>query len=142
MKQLFLFLALFSTCALPKMSTSQKIIIGTVLDDSGHPLIGATVLVKDTTIGTITDSDGSFTLEVTDEKSILVISFTGYGSQEIKVGNQDKLTIVLFSSIILAEIVVTGYSDKARKKIFEKRQNRTAKALAISPIFEDRRIEP
>ncbi len=142
MKQLFLFLALFSTCALSKVSTGQKIITGKVLDDSGHPLIGATVLVKGTSIGTITDTDGSFALEIPDKKSILIISSVGYETREIKVRNQEELTIVLSLRKILDEIVVTGYHGEAQKKMFGKRQKSTAEALVLSPVCGGQKVEP
>ena len=72
----------------------NRIIKGTILDATGMPVIGANVMVKGTTNGTITDMDGKFSLEV-DKNAILVVSYIGYANQEIKVGNQTNLGIII-----------------------------------------------
>ena len=73
------------------------------------PVIGANVMVKGTTNGTITDMDGKFSLEV-DKNAILVVSYIGYANQEIKVGNQNTLSITMKEDAeALDELVVVGY---------------------------------
>ena len=67
---------------------------GTIVDATGMPVIGANVMVKGTTNGTITDMDGNFSLEA-DNNAILVVSYIGFANQEIKVGNQTNLSIAL-----------------------------------------------
>ena len=95
---------------------SSKQITGTVIDKNGEPIIGANVVEKGTTNGTITDIDGKFALEV-NENSILLISFIGYTSQEIKIekGSSSILNITLQEDTqTLDEIVVVGYGTQKK----------------------------
>ena len=93
----------------------NRIIKGTILDATGMPVIGANVMVKGTTNGTITDMDGKFSLEV-DKNAILVVSYIGYANQEIKVGNQNTLSITMKEDAeALDEVVVIGYGTTKRK---------------------------
>lgn len=94
---------------------SGKVVTGTIVDPSGMPVIGANVMVKGTTNGTITDMDGKFSLEV-EEGAILQISYIGYANQEIKVGDQKTLSIALKEDAeALDELVVVGYGTMKRK---------------------------
>lgn len=87
----------------------NRTIKGTILDATGMPVIGANVVVKGTTNGTITDMDGKFSLEV-GKNAILVVSYIGYANQEIKVGNQNTLSITMKEDAeALDELVVVGY---------------------------------
>lgn len=82
---------------------------GTIVDENGLPIIGANVLVKGTTNGTITDVDGNFSLDV-ENGNILHISYIGYADQEIKVGGQNDLLVTLKENTkVLDELVVVGY---------------------------------
>lgn len=88
---------------------------GTVLDESDAPIPGVNVLVKGTTIGTTTDSEGRFTLEIENENSILVFSFIGYKSQEVPVGSQNTFSIKMEPDIqSLQEVVVVGYGEQKK----------------------------
>lgn len=101
--------------AVPAVVQSDKKITGTVLDATGMPVIGANVMVKGTTNGTITDMDGRFSLDV-DKGATLVVSYIGFANQEIKVGNQTNLSIALKEdSKALDELVVVGYG--VQKKV-------------------------
>mgnify|MGYP000331762675 FL=1 len=71
---------------------NKKTVTGTIVDANGEPIIGANIVEKGTTNGTITDIDGNFTLEVS-EKSILLVSFIGYAPQEVMVGSQQKINV-------------------------------------------------
>ncbi|MDG2450314.1 MAG: SusC/RagA family TonB-linked outer membrane protein [Saprospiraceae bacterium] len=99
--------------------TAQRTVLGIVTDaDSGESLIGANVLVSGTTLGTITDIDGSFTIEVTDEASELVVSFTGYNTQRISIaGGITTVNISLQEGSLLDEVVVTGYVTEKKKDL-------------------------
>ncbi len=93
----------------------EKKITGTVVDASGMPIIGANVMVKGTTNGTITDFDGKFVLNVPDE-AVLQISYIGYTNQEVKVGNKSELSVTLKEDTeLLDEVVVVGYG--VQKKV-------------------------
>lgn len=93
-------------------SWGQITVKGTVLDETQVPIPGATVVVKgETTNGTITDFDGNFTITVKDQSTVLVISFIGYATQEITVGTQTVLNVVLKEDAqLLEEVVAIGYA--------------------------------
>lgn len=95
----------------------QKTITGIITDDSGEPLPGVTVLIKGTSEGTVTNADGNFSLTLS-AKTILQISFVGMVTQEIEVGNQTSIDIVMVADAIgLEEVVAIGYGTKARTSV-------------------------
>lgn len=100
-------------------NAQTRTITGTVLDASfGDPIPGATVLVKGTTRGVPTDLDGKFTLDVQSGDQILVVSFVGFITQEMQIGNQSSFTITLEEDIqSLEEAVVIGYGSQDKKEI-------------------------
>ena len=112
MKHLFLLLTLlsFSLTAL-----AQQKVTGKVKDSSGEPVIGASVVVKgNNTMGTITDFDGNFMLDV-PAKSVLVISYIGYVTQEVPTTGKNSLEIVLKEDTkTLDEVVVIGYGTQRK----------------------------
>ena len=113
--KIYLFKAAERTTALANQQ--KKIITGTVVDPNGEAVIGANVLVKGTTNGTITDIDGKFSLEV-PEGAMLLVSYIGYGDYETKVGNQSNLSITLKEdSQALDELVVVGYGTMKKKDL-------------------------
>ena len=88
---------------------------GIVKDKTGEPIIGANVLEKGTTNGVITGIDGDFTLNVQNSQSVLVISFIGYKTQEITVGNNRNLNVTLADDTeLLDEVVVIGYGTQKK----------------------------
>ena len=94
-----------------------KVITGTIVDESGSPIPGATVLVEGTGIGTATDLDGNFSIDA-PAGAILVVSFIGYETVKIDVGNQTKLSITLSEDeSSLDEFVVVGYGSVERREI-------------------------
>ena len=99
-------------------SAVQRAISGTVTDENGDPVAGANVTVKGTTAGIMTDTDGRYRLTVPGNATTLVISFIGYISQEIAIGNQSVINIVLKSDVLsLSEIVVVGYGSQRKSDI-------------------------
>lgn len=113
--KIYLFKAAERTTALANQQ--KKIITGTVVDPNGEAVIGANVVVKGTTNGTITDMDGKFSLEV-PEGAMLLVSYIGYGDYETKVGNQSNLSITLKEdSKALDEVVVVGYGTMKKKDL-------------------------
>ncbi len=90
---------------------------GTVLDETGEPLIGVSVQVKGTTTGTITDFDGKFSLSVS-ANATLIISYIGYQTQNVEVGNQRNLTVQLHpDNQLLDEVVVVGYGTVKKRDL-------------------------
>jgi len=96
---------------------AQRTIEGTVNDESGTPLIGASILVKGTSRGTVTDIDGNYTLEVPEDAQTLVVSYTGYATKEIEIGASNVINVSLESSAEeLTEVVVTGLGIERERK--------------------------
>ncbi|WP_286075667.1 TonB-dependent receptor [Parabacteroides goldsteinii] len=103
----------------------EKKVMGVVKDEKGELVIGANVSVKGTTIGTITDIDGRFSLNV-PENAILLISYIGYTDQEIKTENKTQIDILLEEDTqTLDEVVVVGYGT-------QKKVNLTGAVTAVS----------
>lgn len=99
-----------------KTQQAAKSITGVVSDATGEPIIGANVVVKGTTLGTITDLDGKFELEV-PEKAVLEISYIGYMTKEIPVANTRVFTVQLVEDTQkLGEVVVTALGIKREEK--------------------------
>ena len=99
-----------------EVQQATKKITGTVVDAMG-PVIGASVVEKGTTNGTVTDFDGNFTLSVNPGATI-IISFIGFETQEIKVGNQDNFQITMKDdNAVLEEVVVVGYGVQKKKLV-------------------------
>ena len=95
-----------------------KKVTGVVVDGAGEPVIGANVVVKGTTNGTITDFDGNYTIEGVPADGILVISYIGYLSQEIPVGNQSAINVTLKEDTqTLDEVVVVGYGTMRKSDV-------------------------
>ncbi|MDN3669485.1 TonB-dependent receptor [Echinicola jeungdonensis] len=94
-----------------------KVVTGTVSDHNGEPLPGASVLIKGTSTGTVTDLDGKYSINV-DQGKVLVFSFIGYGSKEITVGNASEINVVLSEDMSsLGEVVVVGYGTQKKANI-------------------------
>ena len=105
-----------AAASVQEVQQATKKITGTVVDSQG-PVIGASVVEKGTTNGTVTDFDGNFTLNVSSGATI-VISYIGYETQEIKVGNQSTLNITLKDdNALLDEVVVVGYGVQKKKLV-------------------------
>jgi len=87
-------------------------------DDNGGPLPGVSIIIKGQTIGTTTNFDGEYTLEVPDENSIMVFSYQGFKTQEFVVGNQRNIDLVMQTDVNeLDEVVLIGYGSSARKDL-------------------------
>lgn len=103
-------LLLFLLLSLTALQAQIKV-TGTVTDESKETVIGANISVKGTTIGTITDVDGKYSIEVPNQKSILVFSFIGYSTREIPVGKNTVVDVVMKEDgVMLNEVVAVGYA--------------------------------
>ena len=100
-----------------EVNQNTKKVTGVIVDEAGEPVIGANVVIAGTTQGTITDFDGNFSLEASDN-STLEISYIGFLTQKISVKGKKDLRIVLKEdSQKLDEVVVVGYGTRSRKSI-------------------------
>jgi TonB-linked SusC/RagA family outer membrane protein len=116
MKQIFTtaFICLLTlTCV-----QAQRAVTGKITDTNGDVLIGASIAVKNTRIGATSDVNGQFTVQVPDNNATLAISYTGYISQEIAVGSNTALNIVMVENQnVIDEVVVIGYGKQIRSTL-------------------------
>lgn len=120
----------------PTVQQQSMAISGTVVDASGEPVVGANVLEKGSSNGTITDLDGRFTLTV-DPKAVLKISYIGYLTKEVPVNNQKNLRIELTEdSQSLDEVVVVGYGTVRKADLAGSVSVLDSKAFKDQPITQ------
>ena len=112
-----------------KQPVRTSAVKGKITDANGESIIGATIMVKGTSTGTVSDMDGQFTLPSIREKSVLVISYVGYKTREVT-ANRSELDIVLEEdSETLDEVVVTGYGTLKKTQLVGAVENLSGKAL-------------
>lgn len=99
------------------VSQKKRLLQGLVKDEQGNPIIGASIQLKNTGTGVITDLDGLFQIQVTDQNSVIVISYIGYVTQEISVGDRSSITVQLKEDTkSLEEVVVTAFGATQKKE--------------------------
>lgn len=99
-------------------SQQQRTVTGTVTDQRGEPLPGATVVIKGTTQGTVTDAKGNYSLSNVPGDATLVFSFVGMETQEINVGNKTKINVTMQEeAVALQEVVAVGYGTQRRESL-------------------------
>ena len=97
---------------------AQITVTGNVTDGAADPLIGASVIVKgNASMGTVTDFDGNFQLKVPSESTVLVISYVGMSTKEIKVGKQRSFKVTLQDDTQLQEVVVVGFGQQKKASV-------------------------
>lgn len=110
-------------------------ITGTVTDENGIPLAGASVIIQGTTQGVSTDFDGSFEIVVPSEQSVLEVSYIGYASHEVTVGNRTTVNVELQESASrLDDVVVVGYGTQEKAKITSSISKVTAQDIENLPV--------
>ncbi len=96
----------------------DRTVKGKVTDEKGEPLPGVTILLKGTQLGTTSNSDGSFVIDMDGENIVLIFSFVGYLSQEIPVGNRTSIDVSLeIDNKTLEELIVVGYGTQQKKDL-------------------------
>lgn len=133
-KLMLIMLLLYNSGALAKASSSHtsqqpgRTISGTVTEENGDAVIGATVVVKGTTTGTTTDIDGAFSLRIPADGVTLQVSYVGMITEEILIGEATRYNVVMRSDAVLMEdLVVIGYGSRAKKDM----------SIAVSSIKSD-----
>ncbi len=115
MKKFANYLLTLSLLAAALSAKAQNKVSGQVTDETGQTLPGVTVQIKDTNKGTITDIDGQYTLQLDQGDAILVYSFVGFVTQEIKVGSRNRIDVTLQDDVTaLDEVVVVGYGTQKK----------------------------
>ena len=97
---------------------SQQVLTGTIVDKNGESMIGVSVLVKGTTVGTISDVNGKFSIKVGKTNDVLVFSYVGYINQSLAVGNQKNIRVIMEEkSKDLEEVIVVGYGTQKKSDL-------------------------
>lgn len=116
MQKLLMFFMVLIVAAGSAMA--QKTVTGTVTADDGFPLPGVTVVVKGTTVGTVTNADGEFSLSVPENAKVLQFSFIGMKTQELAIGTQTSFNVTMESDVIgLEEVVAIGYGTMKKSDL-------------------------
>ena len=111
---------------------------GTVVDSNGEALIGASVVIKgNTAVGTVTDFDGHFALNVPSESSIIVISYVGMNTRELKVSKQRVFNVTLTDNTQLSEVVVVGFGQQKKAPVVGAITQTTGAVLERSSSIND-----
>ena len=117
------------------ITTAQNTITGTVTDEEGETLIGASVLIEGTTTGAITDSDGTYSLSVPDGNNILIFSYTGFETQSVEINNRSVVDVTLaLSTELLGEVIVTAYGISTKEAFSGSADVIGAKDLALRNV--------
>lgn len=129
-----LFLALFGVLSIAA-SAQGKTVSGTVIDQTGEPIVGASVLVKGTTIGVATDVDGNYSLTKVPDNAILEFRYIGYVSQDIKVDGRSEINVTMKEDVaMLDEVVVVGYGVQKKSDVTGAMTTLSAKDLQTRPV--------
>ncbi|MCE6992466.1 TonB-dependent receptor [Dyadobacter sp. CY323] len=108
---------------------------GKVTDQKGQALPGVSIIVKETQLGTITDTEGNFSLTLPEGSTVLVFSFIGYVSQEVPVNGRSEIDIILAESVDnLKEIVVVGYGTQSKRNLTSSISSVSPKDIANQPV--------
>ena len=116
------------------MAVEARTITGTVTDQTGETIISASVVVKGTTIGTVTDFDGNYTIEVPDGAEELVFSYIGMQTQEVRILDDVMNVVLSENSEVLDEVVVTGYGTTKKRDLVTSVASVNADQLKDVPV--------
>ncbi len=114
---------------------------GFIKDETGEALIGANVVVTNSTIGTVTDINGFYKLSLPPNARSITISYTGYDNQEIPINGSNIDLMMQSSSALLDEVVVIGYGSKRKKKKREKKNKASSARIAQARAPEVKKTE-
>jgi TonB-dependent starch-binding outer membrane protein SusC len=132
MKKVLLFLSM--TLLTISSVLAQKTVSGTVKDGKGEPLVGASVVVKGTTIGTITDVEGAYSLKLPANATVIVFSFTGFSAIEKTIGDLSTIDVELSETKALDEVVITGYSSQTKREVSGSISKVSAEEIENMPV--------
>lgn len=122
-----------------KTNSTEKLVLeinrnisGIILDEKNEPVFGATIKVQGTTIGTISDYEGKFSLDIPDDSKTLIVTYVGYIRKAIPIGNQNFFEVILEEDVeLLSEVVVVGYGTQKTATISSSVQQIESEELEI-----------
>jgi len=116
---------------------AQKVVTGKVTDEDQNPLVGVSVQVKGTTIGTLTDTNGNYELSIPADTRILSFSFIGMKATDIDIGNRTTVSVVMSVDVgLLDEVVVVGYGTQKRGNITGSISSVTTEDIQELPVID------
>ena len=116
------------------MAAEARVVSGTVKDATGETIISASVVVKGTTLGTVTDFDGNYSIDVPDDAKVLIFSYIGMQTQEVNITG-DVMNVVLSENTeVLEEVVVTGYGTTKKRDVVTSVASVGAEQLKDIPV--------
>lgn len=116
------------------MAAQARVVTGTVKDPTGETIISASVVVKGTTIGTVTDFDGNFSIDVPDDAKVLIFSYIGMQTQEVNITGNVMNVVLSENSEVLEEVVVTGYGTTKKRDLVTAVSSVSAEQLKDIPV--------
>ena len=116
------------------VAASARTISGTVKDQTGETIISASVMVKGTTIGTVTDFDGNYVLDVPDDAKVLVFSYIGLQTEEVNITGNVINVVLKENSEVLEEVVVTGYGTTKKRDLVTSVASVSSEQLKDIPV--------
>ena len=121
---------------LSPLLTQQNKISGNVTDSiSGEPLVGVNIVVEGTTIGVVSDVNGKYSIDLPDQKSVLIFSYVGYNSEKVNVENRTNIDVSLAPSVkSLDEVVVVGYGTQKKRNVTNSVASYNAEKLDEVPL--------
>jgi len=125
---------MLSALLLGSMAVQARVISGTVKDQTGETIISASVVVKGTTIGTVTDFDGNYTIDVPDDAKVLIFSYIGMKTQELNITGNTMNVVLSENSEVLEEVVVTGYGTTKKRDLVTAVSSVNAEQLKDIPV--------
>ncbi|AFL86305.1 TonB-linked outer membrane protein, SusC/RagA family [Belliella baltica DSM 15883] len=136
MRKILLAVMLLMIASIGQIQAQQKTVKGTVISNADNqPIPGANIQIKGTTIGAITDIDGTFSIDIPGNESVLLVSYIGYLSKEVLVGNQSTFNILLEEDVKqLGEVIVVGYGEQDRKTLTSSISSVSSKDIQNLPM--------
>ncbi|AGB28936.1 TonB-linked outer membrane protein, SusC/RagA family [Prevotella dentalis DSM 3688] len=126
---------IFSDAGVYVVQQDGRTVRGRILDALGEPIVGATVMVRGTTNGAVTDMDGTFSLSHVAQGQELVVTYVGYQSKVVKADGQDVLNIRLTEDVaLLNEVVAVGYGTQKKANLTGSVSSVTARDIANKPV--------
>ena len=125
---------MLSALLLVGIAAEARVVTGTVKDPTGETIISASVVVKGTTIGTVTDFDGNYTIDVPDDAKVLIFSYIGMKTQELNITGDVMNVVLSENSEVLEEVVVTGYGTTKKRDLVTAVASVSADQLKDVPV--------